>query len=225
MVQEGFGDLRAGVERRVGGCNLRMYRDGGFNVYERECGGDIRRVRVAGDKLEVVPAPPVMAEPRVSNIIMLRLPEPLVVSPGSEASIETSIPVDIVVVMGSLVVDAIPTYRVKYALYGNVDKGVITRFVKLGECRAPCASMRIVVRNSGGKPVRIERIVFPAYMLSLCYNGSLVYANSIFVNAVDDVGSVQPGRLEAQECRLAPQLLRAPIFERQRQKFLMLYGF
>ncbi len=225
VVKRGFGTLRAGVERRLGRHFLRAYLEGESLVYEAGSGDVVeKRLRVAADELLVAPAPPVVAEPRVSNILMLRLAEPLVVAPRRKVTLSLCVPVDIVAVLDDHLVDVRPSARVKYALYGSLDKGFIARIVRDSE--PPCARLRVTVFNAGARPVTVTRVVFPGYMLNICYHvdEEVAHASDIVLTVLDDVGYVQPSRGEKpSDCIDAPRLLRAPILEKQR--FLMLHGF
>ncbi len=225
IVKHGFGGLIPGVERRIGSLFFRVYRgDDDLTVYEAGAGDEVQqRLRIVADGLEVVPGPPVLAEPRITTIIMYKLGEPLVIEPGGKARISSCIPVDIVVALSGSIIDVRPSVRVKYALYGSLDRGFIARVVR--DSSPPCARTEIEVVNAGGHPVRVSKIVFPGYMLNLCYveDEEYAYASPLLVTIIDDVGNVQPRQAPMPSCRQAPQFLRAPIFEKQR--FLMLHGF
>ena len=224
VVRHGFGDLVPGVERRIGRLFFRMYlEEEGYAVYEAGEGETVsQRLRVAADKLEVVPGPPVLAEPKITSLIMYRLREPLVLQGGGRAQIEACIPVDVVVTLSSSIIDVRPSTRVKYALYGTLDRGFLTRIVR--DSTPPCARTRIEVVNAGGRTAKVTRVVFPGYMLNICYaeGEDQVYSAPLLVTIIDDVGYVQPVQASMPPCRPAPQFLRAPIFEKQ--KFLMLHG-
>ncbi len=223
VTSEGFGELRAGMERRVGGCVFRLYRGNGGMVYESECNGDARRLRVEADELKVVPAPPVLAEPRISQLVMLRFEEPVLIDARRRLSVETCTPIDLAVVLGELLVEARPVARVKYALYGELDRGVLARVARSGSA-SPCARLRVELVNNSSKPVLVSRVVFPGYMLVLCYRGAEVYSNPLRLTIMDNFGVVQPLEPDwGEECTRAPMLLRAPLFEKQR--FAMMFGF
>ena len=225
VVRRGFGELRPGVERRLGSLFFRMYIEDEIAIYEAGSGDEVTtRLKIVADSLEVVPGPPVLAEPRITTIIMYRLDEPLVVSGGERAALEPCIPVDIVVSLSGSIVDVKPSGRVKYALYGSLDRGYLARVVR--GSKPPCARLRIEIVNAGGRPVTVSRIVFPGYMMSLCYieGEEQAYANTLTVTIMDDVGYVQPRPSSLPSgCRKAPAFLRTPIFEKQR--FIMIHGF
>ncbi len=225
VVTEGFGELKPGIERRVGWCTFRLYRGAEGDVYESRCeaGGEARML-VANGSLKVVPAPPVFAEPRVSRLVMLKLREPLVIGGRGSARIRACIPVDAVVVASDgSVVEARPLHRVKYALYGAIDRGVLAR-VAWSDVDPPCASVELRVVNTSDRTIVVRRVVFPGYMLGLCYRGSEVYANPLKLAIMGDLGIVQPEQGDWPEgCTEAPRLLRAPMFEKQR--YAMMHGF
>ncbi len=223
VTSEGFGELRAGMERKIGNCVFRLYRSEGGAVYESECNGDARRLRVEAEELSIVPAPPVLADPRISQLVMLRFEEPVLIDARKRSSIETCMPVDIAVVLGELLVEARPAARVKYALYGELDRGVLARVARSSSA-SPCAKLRVELVNNSSKPALVSRVVFPGYMLLLCYRGTEVYSNPLRLTIMDNFGVVQPLEPDwSAECTRAPMLLRAPLFEKQR--FAMMFGF
>ncbi len=223
VVRHGFGPLKPGVERLVGECRFTLLYDGRVVTYTRSCRGNVLEAIVQGAELEVIPAPPVFAEPRLSNLISIALPKPIILGPGASASIDSCIPIDIVVTAGEVIVDVVPVVRVKYSLYGEPDQGLIARYVKLGECNGPSAALRIHFRNLASRSVVVRRVVFPAFMLDICYSESGVDAGALSVIVTGfDAAAVQPVRVERSGCKPAPKLLKAPVFERQR--FVMLYG-
>ncbi len=223
VVKHGFGELKPGIERVIGECRFSLVFDGREVVYTRLCGDNVFEAIVKDVELRVVPGAPIYAEPRLSSIVLAVFPRPLILGPATTMSIDACIPLDILVLSGDVIVDVVAQTRVKYTLYGEPDQGLIARYVRLDACGPVGAKLKVSLRNMMGRTVIVRKIVFPAFMLDICYNEDRVDAGvlNVLITSVD-TASVQPRRVERRECIPAPKLLRAPVFERQ--KFLMLYG-
>lgn len=232
----GYGPLEPSSRRRIAdhvyeylvGENLSVVR----RLRGEEVEASINIAAGAKARLYVVPAPPIFAPQKFTNYIMLRLSKPLAVFPKTSRSLYTILRVNAALIAytggQSLVLDAIPLGRQRYALYGQPDRGLIAAYqvVRLLDYRPVCdwqAVLNIHVVNNIGSPVKLERIVVPAYMVKFYYRGPKVVTSPVKVTIVSrDVAQVegvkwQPpkGYVEAPRLATAPSLVA---------RFLMEYG-
>ncbi|OWJ55014.1 DUF432 domain-containing protein [Pyrodictium delaneyi] len=232
-----FGHLAIGELRRVCGNTLSVsvlednrcrYKRGNTTVI------------VPCDSVSIYPAPPIFYPEHITNYIMIRFKEPIVVKPGSSEKFWTLVDFDVVAVVGSgstsyEIVDAFPsTGMCKYALYGSPSRGILSRYIvtrvygesKSEECRATIA---INIVNKSMKPVKISRIVFPGHSFSLFYSQDSVIGSSLYVTVTSPFTAVvslrEPSISNMHRApRLIEQRVVASVQPRWSQSFVMSYG-
>lgn len=236
MEAVGYGLLEPGSRRRVAHYVYEYIVGRNLSVVRRLCGEEVEAsinvVDAAKARLYVVPAPPILTPQKFTNYIMLRLSKPLAVFPKTSRSLYTVLRVNVALVADSggqsIVLDAIPLGRQRYALYGQPDRGLIAayQFVRLLDYVPACdwqAVLNIRVVNSIGSPVKLERIVIPAYMIKFYYRGSKVVTSPVKVTIVSrDVAQVEGVKWQPPKGYVeAPKLATAPSLA---TRFLMEYG-
>ena len=232
----GYGPLEPGSRRRVANHVYEYLVSENLSVVRRLRGEEVETsidvVAGAKARLYVVPAPPILIPQRFTNYIMLRLSKPLAVFPKTSRSLYTILRVNVALVADtggqSPILDAIPLGRQRYALYGQPDRGLIAAYqvVRLLDYRPACdwqAVLNIRVINNIGSPVKLERIVVPAYMIRFYYRGPKVVTSPVKVTIVSrDVAQVEGVKWQPpKEYVEAPRLTTAPSLV---TRFLMEYG-
>ncbi|BAN90375.1 DUF432 domain-containing protein [Aeropyrum camini] len=154
--------------------------DSGFVRYRREGGGAVELLLDGGLDIRPMPMYPIFKPIYVTRFILLRVKPEIVVSPGSERTFYTLIPVDTAVYASPgdepSVVDVIPMDdKPGLVLYGTPEAGVVARLAVCSPSPRPLeprlgrALAKIVVRNTSGTPVTVSRILLDSAPLKLYY--------------------------------------------------------
>ncbi len=189
---KGYGVIEPGVERVVAGRVISVSKGGpgAHYVYTRRGpGGSVRRLLGGVERLVAAPAPPVFHPERFTDYVMARLTTPLVVCGGCSTEAFIVVKCDVLVLAEGKqlsVIDSFPLGRVRYALYGQPDRGLIasytlTRLMYNEPLIEWLPVVRVVFRNSTSQAVMVERIVFPTSHLQLYYKGGRVVARPLEV--------------------------------------------
>ncbi|HIQ55965.1 MAG TPA: DUF432 domain-containing protein [Pyrodictium sp.] len=232
----GYGLLEPGSRRRIANYVYEYLVGENMSIVRRLRGEEVETsinvVATFKTRLYVVPAPPILIPQKFTNYIMLRLSKPLAVFPKTSRSLYTVLRVNVALVAASngqnLVLDAISLGKQRYALYGQPDRGLIAayQFVRLLDYRPACdwqAVLNIRVVNNIGSPVKLERIVVPAYLVKFYYCGAKVVTSPVKVTIVSrDVAQVEGVKWQPPKGYVeAPRLATAPSLA---TRFLMEYG-
>ncbi len=180
VVDEEVVDLPNGrlVFKRVSKDLLRINKD--VNGYK------VSKVLSVGEEytLSLRPIPPSGISINV-DYILIKFLEPITLIPKSSATLEIKIPVDLGVYVGNSLVDIIPLSKVKYALYGPSDLGVLCRYVDQGIISAVnpkvLGSIKIVINSVLDSVLSVGRVVIPINGL-ITY---LTYDDEVFFNVVE----------------------------------------
>ncbi len=175
----------------VCGERLELVEAGGDRCLYRRGG---REVLLPGCRVGVYPVPPLLYPERLTGYMMLVLPRPLALGPGEFAELCLYAEHDVAVVPpgGSTVasaVDAFPTGRGKYALYGSPSRGVLVRWlpssVASGCSPAECRMLvRLEARSQAREAVLLHRVVWPGWGQPLLYLGCKVYGPRLRVTVL-----------------------------------------
>lgn len=187
-----------------------------------------------GKKLHVYPAPPVIEYQEVTKHVLLRMPEPVVLSPGESVTFYATTPVDVLVDIEAegerQTIDWFMPAKFKLSVYGTIDEGLLcrsyhtklSRDISLGLDDGE-AVFKLVLRNSMKKPVTLTKLVLPAEQMSLYYDDERAF--------LEDVEVVVKSGAEAQVNLLnrppVSGLAKAPtVFKREeKEKWTMTYGY
>jgi len=180
VVDEEIVDLPNGrlVFKRVSKDLLRITKD--VNGYK------VSKVLSVGRDytLSLRPIPPSGISLNV-DYILIKFSEPITLIPKSSAMLEIKIPPDLGVFVGNSLVDSIPLSKVKYALYGPPDLGVLCRYVDQGIINTvspkTLGSIKIIINSVLNTMLSVGRIVIPINGL-ITY---LTYDDEVFFNVVE----------------------------------------
>jgi len=171
-----FGSLLSTGELKASSYTLRAERRGSSILYTRERNGKKEvEVMIRGKDVYLVPHPPsLLPERGLFRHVMIRLDKPLIVSPASEITLETLVPIDLAVTVDNVdlsnVIDIFSLRTPKMAVYGEVQEGVLTRHLEVcKEGSQGCASVTISIKNSWERVASISKIVFSSEAFSLCF--------------------------------------------------------
>ncbi len=151
----------------------------GFVRYRR---GNIERlIKGVDEVLKLLPAPAVgYGVP----LLMVKLKEEVVVPPRDSISGFLDVPVEIKAEVGNLPIDRFLIGREKYALYGPIENGVITRYqVRPFYLNEPdsVGIAKVILSNPTGKWKSLEWIVFPIKGSTMYYDENRAYYPLILV--------------------------------------------
>lgn len=164
---------------------VRVEKDSRVVVYERATNGELVVSRTIYSASRIIPIPlyPVNIPMLFTTYILVVFKKPLDLAPKESVTLYTTIPVDIAVYAvknnekneAINVVDVFSVKKVKYGLYGPVDKGVVARYYvsdyyfkevdpSLGE-----ALVKISAKNKTQEWVSVTRILLESNPLKLYY--------------------------------------------------------
>lgn len=180
VVNEEVVDLPNGrlVFKRVSKDLLRITKD--VNGYRAS-----KVLNVGEDStLSLRPLPPSGISINV-DYILIKFSEPITLTPESSMTLEVKIPVDLGVYVGNPLVDSVPLSKVKYALYGPPDLGVLCRYIDQGIINTVSpkvlGSINMIVNSVLDTVLNVSRVVIPINGL-ITY---LTYDDEIFFNVVE----------------------------------------
>ncbi len=184
-----WGVLKLG-EHQVGPYKLVVEEIGELKLrYARLSGGNVEKeVVIANGVPELFPAPPTyLPEPDIARHVMLSLEVPVVVAGKSEAVFYVSFPLDLGVLVSGEIIDAFPLGKVKLALYGLPERGVLCRYFKCRPMEKPAARngevvLEVLARNNMGQAAELTKIVVPASIMEYYLHSDMVYAEPITIN-------------------------------------------
>jgi len=124
------------------------------------------------------------------DCVLAKLEKPLVLVPGSSASASLRIPLDLEVAVNGHVAVSIPLARVKYALYGPPDLGVLCRYAgpELAREAEPQAFGELVAHFSSKAraPCTVAKVVLPLEGLGVYeLEGGAVALSDVAVSVED----------------------------------------
>jgi len=177
-----YGRIDPGVELSIGGYRIRLLR-GPLGMLEyRRINGDGEVVSSSyiyhSRDIRIIPARPmILPERNLASCIMIDLDKPIHVPPISSVNVDTSIIVDLAVVVlvkgDYSLVDAFdPGILPKLAFYGQGGEGVLCRYtngVLEQSTRVGFARTRLSIVNNTGHPVRVSTIVVPLERMRMYY--------------------------------------------------------
>ncbi|AHF81311.1 DUF432 domain-containing protein [Thermococcus paralvinellae] len=141
-------------------------------VYRRD---EVRRIIKKADRLKILPSPAVGYGVR---LLMVKLNEPIAVPPKDAISGYIEAPIEVDVKVGNLTIDHFLLGKEKYALYGTMDVGVITRYHKSDFYIKEPDSIgvaKIIISNPSKEWKMLDRIVFPIKDSVLFYTSDKAY--------------------------------------------------
>lgn len=170
------------------------------------------------------PVPPAGFKVSVDNL-MIKFSDVVTLLPNRTASISLRIPADLGVYVNGVQISKVPLSRVKYALYGPPDLGVLCRFVsdEIVAKSLPQALgvIKLVVSNAYKESIRVGKVVLPLEGLGIYVTEeNAIVFNSINVNVSD------PNYAEVVT-DVNPSLNNVGFkqsFEGRRVRYVMLYG-
>jgi hypothetical protein len=180
VVNEEVVDLPNGrlVFKRVSKDLLRITKD--VNGYKASKVLNVRE----DSTLSLRPLPPSGTSINV-DYILIKFSEPITLIPKSSMTLEVKIPVDLGVYVGNSLADSVPLSKVKYALYGPPDLGVLCRYIDQGITNTVSpkvlGSINIIVNSVLDTVLSVSRVVIPINGL-ITY---LTYDDEIFFNVVE----------------------------------------
>jgi hypothetical protein len=190
VVNEEVVDLPNGrlVFKRVSKDLLRITKD--VNGYKASKVLNVRE----DSTLSLRPLPPSGISINV-DYILIKFSEPITLIPKSSMTLEVKIPVDLGVYVGNSLADSVPLSKVKYALYGPPDLGVLCRYIDQGITNTVSpkvlGSINMIVNSVLDTVLSVSRVVIPINGL-ITY---LTYDDEIFFNVVE-VRATDKNRIE-----------------------------
>ncbi len=176
----GYGILEE--EARVRDYILKVKYEGEIAHYSRYKGSEliVSKTIVKPTRFEIVPFYPIMLPTRFTNYILIVFTRKIAVSTRGEALIFIKVPVDIAVyAYGAhrkfLIIDVFSINKIKYALYGVPDRGVIARYwvseplTEIPESSLGEAVSLVHIRNRYDGWVEIGKILLDVQILKLYY--------------------------------------------------------
>jgi hypothetical protein len=245
-----FGRLKQGV-LEVEGHKVVVEDVGeGLLRYARESpGGEaVEKMLPHGTVLGLYPLKPIYyPEPLFTRHIYFRFKRSLIVPAGARINVSLKMPVDLGVLVASRrrgeweLLDAFPSSRVKYALYGSPEAGIIARHVEApvepGVLGTPEGSMEAVIplsiENTHKEMVEVSRLVASARLFDLYYTrDDKVYGSGLYMEVLDPLRaqvsagkdlSIIHGASKSTEPGIFYRMLGLEIL-RGPKKFLMEWG-
>lgn len=138
------------------------------------------------EKVRLFPLPPKGGSLKTKYLYLSLQHKPVFISPKKTVSLLSSIPLDLGVFVEKELVDIIPLCKVKYALYGPSDLGVLCRYIDhrvISSCRKEfLGDVRIRISNATDAKTRVSKIVVPLESIStfLLDDGSVCF-NEIYM--------------------------------------------
>lgn len=228
--------MLAGVRIRIGPYELLIEGTEEGCVYRRLRGDTVEKEVLIpnprGKKLGLYPAPPVMGYPDITKHVLLRMPEPVVLSPGESVTFYAITPIDAIVNVetegGWQTIDWFMPCRFKLSVYGTIDDGVLCRSYQTRLGRSLDAGdgeaiFKLTLRNQTKRPVALTKVVLPAEQMSLYYDGYTAYLENVSVS----VRSSIEAEVDLLNEPPVPGLNKAPaVFKREeKRKWVMSYGY
>ncbi|NJE09203.1 DUF432 domain-containing protein [Thermococcus sp. M39] len=180
-------------------------------VYRRD---EIKRIIKKADRLKILPSPAIGYGVK---LLMVKLNEPIAVPPKDAISGYIEVPIEVDVKVGDLTIDHFILGKEKYALYGTVDVGVITRYHKSKFYVKEPDSVgiaKVIISNPSKEWKLIERIVFPIKDSVMFYTKDKAYYPLLIVTlktAVPEVNNTgkppKDGLIPTREALSLPNFL------------------
>ncbi len=179
---KGYGFINGDTVIEINRYRLVFKRIGKGFLYERIDGEKhiVSKIVKEPVKSEIIPLYPVFVPSIITKYVMVKLTQSLILSHDSKTTIYVKIPVDIgVYTYGPRekysLIDVFGVDKVKYALYGPVAEGLITRYYEskpyldminpsLGEAVA-----KLVIENRSDSLIELGRVVLDSQILKLHY--------------------------------------------------------
>ncbi len=175
-------------------------RPGDTVLYRRD---DVRvLIKKGNGGLWVLPAP---AEGYGVDFLMIKLTEKMAIPPKERVTGYLSAPIDISVRSGNAEIDRFVVGREKYALYGRITSGVITRYHASEfhpEVPEATGVVKLVINNPTEKWKLVERVVIPIKGSTMFYSKERAYYPLVVLTTkepyeVNNTGNPPDGTLTA----------------------------
>ncbi|ALM76244.1 DUF432 domain-containing protein [Thermococcus barophilus] len=156
-------------------------------VYRRD---EVKRIIKKSGKLKILPSPAIGYGVK---LLMIRFDEPIAIPPKDTISGYAEAPVEVDVKLGKLTIDHFILGKEKYALYGTVDVGVITRYHRSPFYLKEPESVgiaKIVISNPSKEWKIVDRVVFPIKDSVMFYNAEKAYYPLLIVTLKTDTPEV-----------------------------------
>lgn len=181
------------------------------------------------EKVRLLPLPPKGGSLKTKYLYLSLQYKPVYVSPKKTVSILLSIPFDLGVFAEKELVDIIPLCKVKYALYGPSDLGVLCRYIDYrvtGSCRKEfLGNIKIRISNATNAKAIVSKIVVPLESIAtfLLDDGSVCF-NEIYMTIKNhDVAEIATGLTPSSNEKNI--VFSSGYNMRQYIQYIMRYGF
>jgi hypothetical protein len=230
-----YGPLADKEEIRIKDITLKISKNGAILHYRRKQGEEVKKVDVRSEELYLAPCPPkYLPEEGLFEHVMLSMRSPLAVPPEEEVKLIKWVPIDLVVTVNPIdhsnYIDVFSTMTPKMAVYGEVQEGLLTRYLKLFNNEdLALAKVEIKVKNEWKKLAVVSRIVFDVTFFSLCFKAGTWIAlgptiNMKILGPKEALVEVLAPRCPEDYQRLL-MMSEAKPFTSQSFKYYMRYGY
>ncbi len=141
-------------------------------------------------RIGIYPVAPLHTPFRLTQLIYVRLVNPIAIAPGKTLQLYIYLPVEIGVfaLEPHGLIDVFSPETPKYGVYGTPEQGVIGRIIytEAYSSRPPSQSFRalslLIITNSSNSWVNVTRIIIPGGRLRYHYSLERVFGPRIFMN-------------------------------------------
>ena len=219
-----YGTLEPGEEVKVDEWVLELACTASHCTYKRYRGSKLERVAYLSRKDKVVVHPTIYTG--MTDCIFVRFPMLFTLSPKTAIKVPIIYPIDVAVtVVGRITktVDYLRKSKVKYALYGRPERGMVCRYLKQNLEGVPEEGEEIglaMVSNVGNEIIDLGLLVFPRDLLNIYY---LPKSDNVFISPLIVV--IKEGLVEVRASKARPSFnyVIAPK-EKTVQAWQMIYG-
>ncbi len=219
-----YGELSPGKELKVDEWTLEVACTASHCTYKRYKGSKLERIVYLGRQERIVVHPIVYTG--LTKCIFVRFPLIFELSPQTAIKVPIIYPIDVAVSVigkGVRAIDYIKRSKVKYALYGRPERGMICRYLKQDLERVPEEGEEIslaMISNVGDESVELGLLVFPRDLLEIYY---LPDSDNVFISPLIVV--IKEGLVEIRPSKARPsfEYVKVPK-EKVIQSWQMIYG-
>ncbi len=178
------------------------------------------------EKIRLLPLPPKGGSLKARCLYLSLQHKPVVISPKKTVTLFLSIPFDLGVFVEKEIVDIIPLCKVKYALYGPSDLGVLCRYIDhrvIGTCKERfLGDVKIKISNATDSKARVSKIVVPLESISafLSDDGSVCFNEFYMIIKNHESAEVSTGLTPSKDMK---NIVFSSSFNIR--QYIMRYGF
>ncbi|USH00517.1 DUF432 domain-containing protein [Thermococcus argininiproducens] len=174
---------------RIAGRKIHLLEDkGGVIRYRRD--NVERLIKNSGEKLRILPSP---ATGYGVKLLMIKFKEPVVLPPQDSLIGFVEAPIEIDVKVGNLTIDHFILGREKYALYGTLESGIISRYhISPFYLEEPdsLGVAKLIVSNPSTEWKSLDRVVIPIKGTPMYYKDKKAYYPLIVITIKDHIPEV-----------------------------------